>query len=42
MQALRQGTVVGPIIGFEAQQAPENRGALGSAPVARATLDIDE
>ena len=33
---------VGPIIGFEAQQAPENRGALGSAPVARATLDIDE
>ena len=31
---------VGPTIGLTAQQAPENRGVLGSPIVARATLDI--
>ena len=31
---------VGPILGFEAQQAPETRGILTGFPVARATLDI--
>ena len=31
---------VGPFLGFEALQAPEERGILGGFPAARATLDI--
>lgn len=31
---------VGPILGFEAQQAPQERGILTGFPAARATLDI--